>query len=90
VTPDLKGRIDALSISLNGSTPEEYVAVTCPRDGMAGWEAMLDFTRKATAYVPTVMMTVVDKDKTQADIDACRALARSLGAKLRVRAYISG
>ena len=32
VTPDLKGRIDVLSISLNGSTAEEYCAVTHPRD----------------------------------------------------------
>ena len=30
VTPELQGRIDVLSISLNGSTPEEYCAVTKP------------------------------------------------------------
>ena len=35
VTGDLAGRIDVLSISLNGSTPGEYVAVTRPRDGAA-------------------------------------------------------
>ena len=33
-------------------------------------------------------MTVVDKDKTPAEIEACRAMAESLGATLRVRAYI--
>ena len=88
VTPDLKGRIDALSISLNGSTPEEYVAVTRPREGAAAWDAMLDFTRRAAQVVPTVQMTVVDKDKTPAEIEACRAMAERLGATLRVRAYI--
>ena len=88
VTPDLKGRIDVLSISLNGSTAEEYVAVTQPRDGARAWEAMLDFTRRAAACVPTVMMTVVDKDKSPAELAACRALAEGLGATLRVRAYI--
>ena len=36
VTPGLAGRIDVLSISLNGSTPEEYVAVTRPREGGEG------------------------------------------------------
>ena len=86
--PDLKGRIDVLSISLNGSTPEEYLAVTQPRDGILAWKAMLDFTREAVQYVPTVMMTVVDKDKTPDEIDQCRALCESLGAQLRVRAYI--
>ena len=55
---------------------------------MKGWEAMLDFTRKAAKVVPQVVMTIVDKDKTPEDIDRCRALAESLGAKLRVRAYI--
>ena len=88
VTPELAGLIDALSISLNGATKEEYVAVTCPKDGDAAWDAMLDFTRKAAKYVPSVMMTVVDKDKTAEDIECCRVLAESLGAKLRVRKYI--
>ena len=88
VTPELKGRINALSISLNGSTCEEYVAVTRPRDGERAWEAMLDFTRRAVRYVPTVMMTVVDKDKSPRELEACRALCESLGARLRVRAYI--
>ena len=88
VTPELKGRINALSISLNGSTCEEYVAVTRPRDGDRAWEAMLDFTRRAVRYVPTVMMTVVDKDKSPQELEACRALCESLGARLRVRAYI--
>ncbi|MBM6870305.1 radical SAM protein [Pseudoflavonifractor phocaeensis] len=88
VTPGLAGRIDVLSISLNGSDAAEYCAVTQPRDGERAWEAMLDFTRKAAAYVPTVMMTVVDKDKTPEEIEKCRTLAQSLGAALRVRAYI--
>ena len=88
VAPELKGRIDALSISLNGSTCEEYVAVTRPRDGDRAWEAMQDVTRRAVRYVPTVMMTVVDKDKSPQELEACRALCESLGARLRVRAYI--
>lgn len=88
VTPDLKGRIDVLSISLNGSTPEEYLAVTRPRDGILAWEAMLEFTREAVRYVPTVMMTVVDKDKSPEELERCRVLCESLGAQLRVRAYI--
>ncbi len=88
ITPELKGRVDVLSISLNGATPEEYAAVTKPSTGPLGWEDMLDFTRKAVPYVPTVMMTIVDKDKSAQDIERCRALAESLGATLRVRAYI--
>lgn len=88
ITPELAGYIDTISISLNGATAAEYCAITQPRDGEAAWEAMLDFTRKATQYVAHVVMTIVDKDKTPQDIETCRALAESLGATLRVRAYI--
>ena len=88
VTPQLAGRVDVLSISLNGSTAEEYVAVTQPRDGAAAWQAMLDFARLARAYVPSVVMTIVDKDKTPEEIQACRALTQELGVTLRIRAYI--
>ena len=88
ITGELTGRIDTVSISLNGATAEEYCAVTQPRDGEAAWQAMLDFTRRCVGRVPHVVMTIVDKDKTQEDIKTCRAMAESLGAKLRVRAYI--
>ena len=50
--------------------------------------ACADFTRRAAKQVPSVVMTVVDKDKTPEEIQACRDLAQSLGATLRVRAYI--
>jgi TatD family-associated radical SAM protein len=88
VTPELAGRIDVLSISLNGSTCQEYVDVTRPKDGEAAWEAMLDFTRRAAKVVPTVQMTIVNKDKTPEGIEACRTLCDELGATLRIREYI--
>jgi TatD family-associated radical SAM protein len=88
ITPELKGRIDTVSVSLNGDTAEDYIAVTRPKDGEEAWEAMLDFTRKSTQYVPNVIMTIVNKDKTQEDIENCRSFAQSLGARLRVREYI--
>ena len=49
---------------------------------------MLDFTRRAAGYVPTVVMTIVNKDKSPAEIAACRTLAEGLGAALRIREYI--
>ena len=88
VTPELAGRIDTISISLNGSTPEEYIAVTRPRDGARAWEAMLDFARRCREYVPHVVMTIVDKDKTPEDIERSRKICEDLGVTLRIRAYI--
>ena len=84
----LQGRIDTLSISLNGSTPAEYLAVTRPRDGEKAWHAMLDFALKAKEYVPNVVMTIVDKDKSEEEVDRCRQIVRDLGVTLRIRSYI--
>lgn len=88
VTAELPGRVDVCSISLNGSTAEEYVSVTRSRDGAQAYTAMLTFARRAAAAGVRVVMTVVDKDKTPEEIAACRALAEGLGAELRVREYI--
>lgn len=88
VTSLFAGRFDAVSISLNGQNAAEYCAVTRPRDGEKAWEEMLDFTRKISSLVPSVVMTIVDQGKTPEGIARCDALARSLGATLRVREYI--
>ena len=47
VCPDLKGRIDTLSISLNANTAAEYVALCHPVQGEAAYQAMLDFAKEA-------------------------------------------
>lgn len=88
VCPELKGRIDTLSISLNSVNAADYVALCHPTQGEAAYSAMLDFTREATAYVPHVVMTIVDKDKTKEEIDTCYRIAKELGVTLRVRSFI--
>jgi TatD family-associated radical SAM protein len=88
VCPELAGKIDTLSISLNAVTPEEYVALCHPQQGAAAYQAMLDFARYAKHYVPNVILTVVDKDKTAEELDQCRKIAEDLGVKLRIRSFI--
>ena len=88
VTPSLQGRIDKLSVSLNAPDPERYLTVTHPRAGVQAWHAMLDFVLKAKEYVPTVVLTIVDKDLSPQDMDRCRQIARDLGVTLRIREYI--
>ena len=83
-----KGKVDCLSISLNTDDPAEYLALCRPRFGEAAYPALLEFTREAAAAVPEVVMTVVGEPVTSPDKQArCRALAESLGARLRVRPY---
>ena len=88
VCPELKGRIDALSISLNGDNAANYVAVTRPVQGEAAYQAMLDFARDAAEFVPTVMFTIVDKDKTPEEIENCKKIAAERNVKLRIRSFI--
>ena len=87
ITPELAGRLDAVSVSLNASNPADYLRLTRPGAGEKGWQAMLDFVRQAVRYVPKVMVSIVDYDKDPQEIEACRRLAEDLGAIFRVRPY---
>lgn len=88
VCPELKGRIDTVSISLNAVTAREYVALCHPVQGEAAYQAMLDFARECKQYVPHVILTIVDKDKSPEEIQTCRDIAQKLGVKLRIRSFI--
>ena len=88
VIPELKGRIDTLSISLNANNAADYTALCHPVQGEAAYQAMLDFAGEAKRYVPHVVLTIVDKDKTQEEIQNCRDIADRLGVKLRIRSFI--
>ncbi len=88
VCPELKGRIDTLSISLNADNAADYTALCHPQQGEAAYQAMLDFTQESAQYVPNVVLTIVDKDKTPEEIEHCKQIAASLGVKLRIRSFI--
>lgn len=88
VCPELKGRIDTVSISLNAVTAREYVALCHPVQGESAYQAMLDFARECKQYVPHVILTIVDKDKSPEEIQTCKDIAQKLGVKLRIRSFI--
>ena len=88
VCPEMKGRIDTVSISLNAISAPAYAALCHPIQGEAAYYAMLDFAKEAKEYVPHVVMTIVDKDKTAEEIDLCHQIAADLGVELRVRSFI--
>lgn len=87
IAPELKGLVDAVSISLNAPTAEEYVKASRPAHGEKAYFAMLDFARACKTQGIYVVMTVVDsigKEK----VEASRKVAEGLGARFRVREYI--
>ncbi len=82
ILPELKGIVDALSISLDAQDEETYNRICGPAIRGAFGE-VLNFIRESTAYIPDVQVTVVEMEGV--DVDKCRQLADELGVKLRVR-----
>ena len=83
VLPEMAGRIDAISVSMNAQTQTIYEQHCRP--ALAGsFEAMLDFLRQAPAYIPEVTATVID-GLEGVDVEACEKLAAELGVQFRSR-----
>lgn len=87
VTPQLKGLVDTVSISLNAPTSEEYDAICRPERGGEGFQAMLDFAAACRDQGIHVVMTVVDTIGPE-KVEQSRAIAARLGVGFRVRTYI--
>lgn len=85
IVPDLAGLIDIVSISLNAESAEKYQAICHSVYGEKSFQAVLDFTAACKAYIPKVILSVVDRPGI--DLDACRKIAESLGVDFRVRQW---
>ncbi len=85
ITPDLKGLIDSVSISLNATNPERYLELTRSKFGIGSFQAMLDFAREAKQYVPHVILTVVDQVTSKEEQEESQRICDSIGVTLRVR-----
>lgn len=85
ITPDLKGLIDSVSISLNATNPERYLELTRSKFGIGSFQAMLDFARDAKQYVPHVILTVVDQVTSKEEQEESQRICDSIGVTLRVR-----
>lgn len=82
------GLVDAVSISLNAPTAEEYVALCRPKFGLAAYSALLKFAKEVKDFVKDVKLTVVGTaDLTPEKEAACRRIAAECGVSLRVRRF---
>ena len=89
ITPELAGRFDTVSISLNAPDAEEFLALTRSKFGIGSFEALQEFAVLAKRHVPNVVMTVVEKVMSEEKIELCRKLCNELGVALRVRPFES-
>jgi TatD DNase family protein len=86
ILPELKGLIDAISVSLNAENAETYQRLCRSPFGAKGFQAVLEFLREAKKYIPQVTATAVEIPGV--DVEACRRLAEEeLGVGFKRRAY---
>ena len=83
ILPEIAPYLDAISISLNAPTAEEYNELCNPvYDG--AFEEMLRFAESCKGVIPEITLSVVDVISEE-DIEACRKIASDLGIHYRVR-----
>ena len=87
ITASLSGLIDTVSISLNTPNKERYFELTRSIFGIESFDAMIDFARKATEYVPNVVMTTVATTITREEENECQKICDEVGAKYRIRPW---
>ena len=87
IAADFEGLLDVVSISLNASTAERYFKLTRAEYGIQSYEAMLTFAEHMKAYVPKVVLTIVDHVNSEEEIERCRQICNTRNLTLRVRPY---
>lgn len=87
ITPELKGLIDTVSISLNTPNKERYYELTRSRFGIESFDAMLDFAKRASKFVPDVVLTTVETTITKEEEKECQMICDKLGVRYRIRPW---
>jgi TatD DNase family protein len=85
IIPELVGLIDAVSISLNSTDPDQYGQLM-RLDGRKFFPAMVEFAREAVKALPRVVMTVVDLDEVDKE-KARRLVEEEIGAVFSTRPF---
>ena len=88
-TSMLFGLIDSVSISMNSSNENDYDTLCRPVFGKKAFSAMIEFGKRCVGNIPCVQFSVVEQTLTTEDIKKCREITEKIGAKLRIRKFIS-
>lgn len=84
ITPEMKGLIDTISISLNSYDPKQYAELMQVSEEY--FTEMKNFARSAKKYVNRVVMSIVSLDEVE--VEKSRKLVEDeIGVEFRVREY---
>ena len=81
VIPDMKGRIDRVSISLNAPNAERYFEICEPRFGIGSYDALISFIEECKEALGNVTVTSVSGSISQAEEYECEDMARRMGIR---------
>ena len=83
ITPEMKGKIDSVSVSLNTSDPEEYTRIF--RVDKKLFDEAIKFIQGSKEYTDKIIVTIVDYDNVNQD--KVKKLTDEFGVEFRVREY---
>jgi len=86
ILPLLKGCVDAISISLNGTTPEEHNKINRPMFKEESFDEIIKFAKEAKKYIPSVTITAVELKGL--DVAKVKKIAEEAGVAFRAREYL--
>jgi TatD DNase family protein len=84
ITPEMKGLIDIVSISLNTTDAVQYASLM--NVDISLFEEMIHFTLLAQQMIPKVVMSIVSVDEIEVD-NARKFVEEVIGAEFRVREF---
>ena len=84
-TPDLKGVIDAVSVSMNEADAQKYYDLCHPRFGLKSYDAVIKYIEDVRDYVPYVAVSVVTGAISRESVAICQAKAKELGVVFKMR-----
>lgn len=87
IVPEMKGLVDAISISLNTPNEDRYHELVRSRFGDQAFQAMLDFAKEAKEYVPQVVLSTVETTITKEEEKECQKICDDLGVTYRIREF---
>ena len=88
-TIQLFGLIDSISISMNASNSSDYDKLCRSVFGEKAFDSMITFASRCIGNIPIVQFSVVETTLSDDDIVKCQKIVDKIGAKLRVRKFIS-
>ncbi|OGF47951.1 MAG: radical SAM protein [Candidatus Firestonebacteria bacterium RIFOXYA2_FULL_40_8] len=86
ILPELKGLVDAVSVSLNASNSDDYQRICFSQFKEAAYTGVKEFLKEAKKYIPEVTASVVTVPGI--DVEACRKIAEEeLKVSFRIRQF---